>query len=105
MAQRRSKHLLPGFGLTLGVSMLYLTIIIVLPLLAMVLKVGGMGWEEFWRIVASNRSMAAYRITFTSALVATVLNGCSRSNASSLAICAGMVSSTMPWTKISLSSG
>lgn len=76
MAQRRSKHLLPGFGLTLGVSMLYLTIIIVLPLLAMVLKVGGMGWEEFWRIVASNRSMAAYRITFTSALVATVLNGC-----------------------------
>ena len=42
MAQRRSKHLLPGFGLTLGVSMLYLTIIIVLPLLAMVLKVGGM---------------------------------------------------------------
>jgi sulfate transport system permease protein len=76
MAQRRSKHLLPGFGLTLGVSMLYLTIIIVLPLLAMVLKVGGMGWEEFWRIVASSRSLAAYRITFTSALVATVLNGC-----------------------------
>jgi sulfate transport system permease protein len=75
MAQKRSKHLLPGFGLTLGVSMLYLTIIIVLPLLAMLLKVGGMGWEEFWRIVASNRSLAAYRITFTSALVATVFNG------------------------------
>lgn len=75
MAQKRSKHLLPGFGLTLGVSMLYLTIIIVLPLLAMLLKVGGMGWEEFWRIVASNRSLAAYRITFTSALAATVFNG------------------------------
>ncbi|QDZ10431.1 sulfate ABC transporter permease subunit CysT [Devosia ginsengisoli] len=75
MAQKRSKHLLPGFGLTLGVSMLYLTIIIVLPLLAMLLKLGGMGWEDFWRIVASNRSLAAYRITFTSALVATVFNG------------------------------
>ena len=75
MAQKRSKHLLPGFGLTLGVSMLYLTIIIVLPLLAMLLKVGGMGWEEFWRIVASNRSLAAYRITFSSALIATVFNG------------------------------
>ena len=75
MAQKRSKHLLPGFGLTLGVSMLYLTVIIVLPLLAMLLKVGGMGWEDFWRIVASNRSLAAYRITFTSALVATVFNG------------------------------
>ena len=75
MAHRRSKHLLPGFGLTLGVSVLYLTIIIALPLLAMLLKVGGMGWEEFWRIVASNRSLAAYRITFGSAVVATVFNG------------------------------
>ena len=75
MAARRSKHLLPGFGLTLGVTMLYLAIIIVLPLLAMLLKVGGMGFADFWRIVASNRSMAAYRVTFTSALAATVLNG------------------------------
>ncbi|MHA6728620.1 sulfate ABC transporter permease subunit CysT [Devosia sp. A369] len=75
MAQKRSKHLLPGFGLTLGVSMLYLTIIVALPLLAMLLKVSGMGWPEFWRIVASNRSLAAYRITFSSALAATVLNG------------------------------
>lgn len=75
MASRRSKHLLPGFGLTLGVSMLYLTIIIVLPLLAMLLKVGGMGWADFWRIVASNRSLAAYRITFSSAFAATIFNG------------------------------
>ena len=75
MAKRRSKHLLPGFGLTLGVSMLYITIIIALPLLAMLLKVGGMGFEEFWRIVASNRSLAAYRITFSSAAIATLFNG------------------------------
>jgi sulfate transport system permease protein len=75
MASRRSKHLLPGFGLTLGVSMLYLTIIIALPLLAMLLKVGGMGWEEFWRIVASSRSFAAYRITFSSAFIAALFNG------------------------------
>lgn len=75
MAQRRSKHLLPGFGLTLGVSMLYLTIIVALPVIAMLLKVAGMGWDDFWKIVASNRSLAAYRITFTSALAATVFNG------------------------------
>jgi sulfate transport system permease protein len=75
MARQRSKHLLPGFGLTLGVSMLYLTIIIALPLLAMLLKVGGMGWEEFWRIVSSNRALAAYRITFSSALIAAAFNG------------------------------
>ena len=72
---RRSKNLLPGFGLTMGISVTYLTVIVLLPLLAMLLKVSGMGWEEFWRIVASNRSLAAYRITFSSALVATVFNG------------------------------
>lgn len=75
MARKRPKHLLPGFGLTLGVSMLYLTIIIALPLAAMLLKVGGMGWEDFWRIVSSNRSLAAYRITFGSALIASMING------------------------------
>jgi sulfate transport system permease protein len=75
MAHRRTKHLLPGFGLTLGVSMLYMTLIIALPLLAMLLKVGGMGWEEFWRIVGSSRSLAAYRITFGSAFIAALFNG------------------------------
>lgn len=75
MTQKRHKHLLPGFGLTLGVSLLYVTIIIALPLLAMLLKVQGMGWAEFWRIVASNRSLAAYRITFSSAAIAMVFNG------------------------------
>ncbi len=61
--------------MTMGVSLFYLGLIVVLPLLAMLLKVGGMGWDEFWRIVSSNRALAAYRVTFTSALVATVLNG------------------------------
>ena len=75
MSKRGDKHLLPGFGLTLGVSMLYLVIIVALPLLAMLLKVAGMGWPEFWRIAASNRALAAYRITFSSALIATAFNG------------------------------
>lgn len=75
MRRKPSKHLLPGFGLTLGVSLLYLSLIIVLPLLAMLLKVGGMGWADFWRIAASNRALAAYRITFGSAFIATIFNG------------------------------
>jgi sulfate transport system permease protein len=75
MARQRSKHLLPGFGLSMGISLLYLTLIILLPIAAMLLKVAGMGWPEFWRIISSNRSLAAYRITFSSALIATVFNG------------------------------
>lgn len=71
----RSKHLLPGFGLTMGVSLFYITLIILLPVAAMLLKVGGMGWDEFWRITTSRRAIAAYQITFSSAFYATILNG------------------------------
>lgn len=75
MAQHRSKHLLPGFGLSMGISLFYLTLIILLPLAAMLLKVAGMGFPEFWRIVSSNRALAAYRVTFSSAFIATIING------------------------------
>ncbi|MBO9588160.1 sulfate ABC transporter permease subunit CysT [Devosia sp.] len=75
MAQYRSKHLLPGFGLSMGISLFYLTLIILLPLAAMLLKVAGMGFPEFWRIISSNRALAAYRVTFSSAFIATIING------------------------------
>ena len=75
MAQHRSKHLLPGFGLSMGISLFYITLVILLPIGAMLLKVAGMGFPEFWRIVSSNRALAAYRVTFSSAFVATIING------------------------------
>lgn len=75
MAQHRSKHLLPGFGLSMGISLFYLTLVILLPLAAMLLKVAGMGFPEFWRIISSNRALAAYRVTFSSAFIATIING------------------------------
>jgi sulfate transport system permease protein len=71
----RQRNLLPGFGLTMGVTLLYLAIIVVLPVLAMLFKTASLGPGEFWRIVSSNRSLAAYRITFGSAAIATVFNG------------------------------
>ena len=73
MAQHRSKHLLPGFGLSMGISLFYIALIILLPLAAMLLKVAGMGFPEFWRIVSSNRALAAYRVTFSSAFFSSVL--------------------------------
>src|SRR6188768_2361037 len=75
MAQRPSKPLLPGFGLSMGISLFYVTLIIVLPITAMLLKLAGMGFPEFWRIISSNRALAAYRVTFSSALYATIING------------------------------
>ena len=71
----KSKHLLPGFGLTLGVTMLYLAVIVVLPIAAMLLKAASLGWDDLWRIISSRRSMSAYAVTFGSAFMATVFNG------------------------------
>jgi sulfate transport system permease protein len=75
MPAPRSKHLLPGFGLTMGISLFYLTLVILLPIVAMLLKVAGMGFPEFWRIISSNRALAAYRVTFSSAFYASIING------------------------------
>ncbi len=69
------RHLLPGFGLTFGITTLYLVLIVALPLAAMLLKTFSLGWPEFWRIVSSPRAISAYWITFSSAAAAAVFNG------------------------------
>ncbi|MHC1548531.1 sulfate ABC transporter permease subunit CysT [Phyllobacterium sp. K27] len=68
------RGILPGFSLTLGVTLLYFTIIVALPLLAMLYKTFNLGWTDFWGIVSSERAVATYRITISAALFATLLN-------------------------------
>lgn len=75
MQSGKTKHLLPGFGLTMGISLFYVTLVILLPIAAMLLKLAGMGLPEFWRIISSRRALAAYQITFSSAFYATLING------------------------------
>ncbi len=68
------RGILPGFSLTLGVTLLYFTLIVALPLLAMLYKSFNLGWSDFWDIVSSERAVATYRITISAALLATLLN-------------------------------
>jgi sulfate transport system permease protein len=68
------RGILPGFGLTLGVTLLYFVIIVALPLLAMLYKSYNLGWVDFWTIVSSERALATYRITIGAAALATVFN-------------------------------
>ncbi len=70
-----AKRVLPGFTLTLGCTLLYLAIIILIPLAALFLKSSGISGEEFWRIISSPRAVATYRVTLTCAAIATVFNG------------------------------
>lgn len=70
----RQHNALPGFGLTLGFSLLYMGILILLPMAAMLIKVLGMTWADFWRYATSERAMAAYKLTFGASLIAAVVN-------------------------------
>ena len=70
----RRHHVLPGFGLTLGFALLYLSLIILLPLAATFVKTAGMTWVEFWDAVTSPRVLASYRLSFGASLLAALFN-------------------------------
>ena len=65
---------LPGFGITMGYAVTYLSLIVLLPLAALLLKTAGMDWSDFWRAAFSPRVLASYRLTFGAALVAALIN-------------------------------
>ncbi len=70
----RRRRVLPGFGLTLGFTMLYLGMFVLIPLSTIFLKAAGLGWTGFWATVTTPRVLAAYRLSFLMALVAGIIN-------------------------------
>ena len=70
----RAHSVLPGFGLTLGVTLMYLSLIVLIPLAALVLKTTTLSWEVFWQTVTDPRVLAAYRLSFGAAFVAAIIN-------------------------------
>jgi len=69
------RRVLPGFGLTLGFTLLYLSLIVLVPLSTLALRTAAMGWGPFWATVTSPRVLASYRLTFGASLAAAALNG------------------------------
>lgn len=72
MSQRR--RVIPGFGLALGTTVLYLGAIVLLPLCALILKASGLGLDGFWRILTLPRTLAALQVTISMAALATLFN-------------------------------
>jgi sulfate transport system permease protein len=66
--------MLPGFRPTLGVTLTYLSLIVLIPLSGMVLKTAGMSWLDFWHTISGARAVAAYRMSFGGALLAALVN-------------------------------
>ena len=65
---------LPGFGLSLGITILWLSLIILIPLSAVFITSMGDGWGAFWSAAGSPRALAAYRLSFGAAAIAAAIN-------------------------------
>jgi len=70
----RQPSIIPGFGLTLGYTLFYLTLIILIPLAGLIWRSTTLGWGEFQAIVADERTQLALRVSFGSALIAASIN-------------------------------
>ena len=69
-----SRRVLPGFGLGLGYTMLYLSLLVLIPLAAAAVKAADLSLAEFWAAVWHPRAVAAYTLTFTASLTAAAIN-------------------------------
>lgn len=65
---------LPGFGLTMGFTLLYLSLIVLIPLSTILFKTLSLSWDQFWKIMLSPRTVAAFRISFQTSFFAAVVD-------------------------------
>ena len=74
MHARAARRVLPGFPLALGYTLVYLSLIVLIPLGAVFLKTATLSGEQFWAMVSAPRVMASYRISFGLSLLAALIN-------------------------------
>ncbi len=71
---QKSRSVLPGFGMTMGYTVLYLSLIVLIPLAALIIKTGSLGWSGFWAVAFTPRVIASYKLTFFTSLIAAIVN-------------------------------
>jgi sulfate/thiosulfate transport system permease protein len=74
MSTTQRRRVIPGFGLTMGYTITYLSLIALIPLSTIVLKTSTMGWDRFWQVVLSPRVLAAYRLSIGASLAGATIN-------------------------------
>ena len=72
--RQTSRSMLPGFGLSLGITCTYLSLMVLLPLATVVTRTADLSWSEFWTTVLNPRVVASYRVTFGASFVAALIN-------------------------------
>ena len=71
----RKTNVLPGFGLALGFTVLYLSLLVLVPLSAAFVKTATVSWATFWATISSPRVLASYRLSFGMSALAALING------------------------------
>lgn len=72
--RRPARPILPGFGLTMGITVTYLTLLVLIPLSAVLIRSSGMGWEAFWSAITGRQVVASYKVTFGISFLAAATN-------------------------------
>jgi sulfate transport system permease protein len=70
----KQPSIIPGFGLSLGFTVLYLSLIVLIPLSATFLKTASLTWDQFWHVVTAPRALASYRLSFGASAIAASIN-------------------------------
>ncbi|MEO7329689.1 MAG: sulfate ABC transporter permease subunit CysT [Minicystis sp.] len=70
----KRKSVLPGFGLSMGITLVYLSLVVLVPLSMIVLKTSTVGWSRFWQIALDPRAIASYKLSFGASLIAASVN-------------------------------
>jgi sulfate transport system permease protein len=70
----KRRSILPGFGLTMGYTLMYLTVIVLVPLSTIFFKTAELTWSQFWSIVTAPRTVAAYRLSISAAAAGALIN-------------------------------
>lgn len=71
---RKRPGVLPGFGLSMGITVVYLSLLVLIPLAMLPLKSASLGWEGFWQVVTTPQAVYSYQLTFGAALIAALVN-------------------------------
>ncbi|MGF1677727.1 MAG: sulfate ABC transporter permease subunit CysT [Candidatus Methylacidiphilales bacterium] len=72
--KKPNRRILPGFGLTMGITVTYLTLLVLIPISAVFISSSGMGWEAFWKAISGPQVVASYKVTFGISFLAAITN-------------------------------
>lgn len=73
--QRQSKSVIPGFNISLGITLIYLSIIVLLPLVGLFIKSASGTWEQVWQAISNARVIHAFQVSLLTSLGAALVNG------------------------------